>query len=206
MRSFQAAFKLACDWIECDCRASADGIIVLAHDPHVIDSSGARFEIAAHTAARLASLDLGSDEGVPSLDELVSWANGRVGIMADVKVDGWEREIGEALSPLRPESRIVPGAGPDGRRRFREMFPDLAISTTVDRSYESTFDELIAALDSDAVTPEYPMLTEERTARLHERGIKVYPWTVDDIESMHALIAMGADGIISNRADLLAKL
>ena len=38
------------------------------------------------------------------------------------------------------------------------------------------------------------------------REIRVYPWTVDDDATMRSLIRMGVDGIISNRADLLAAL
>jgi glycerophosphoryl diester phosphodiesterase len=37
MASFRAAWEPGCDWVECDCRASADGVAVLAHDDTVTD-------------------------------------------------------------------------------------------------------------------------------------------------------------------------
>ncbi len=41
---------------------------------------------------------------------------------------------------------------------------------------------------------------------LHAAGFKVVPWTTNDPEKMKALIALGVDGIISDRPDLLQKV
>jgi glycerophosphoryl diester phosphodiesterase len=41
---------------------------------------------------------------------------------------------------------------------------------------------------------------------LHAAGIGVVPWTVNDPEKMHALLALHVDGIISDRPDLLAAV
>jgi glycerophosphoryl diester phosphodiesterase len=43
-------------------------------------------------------------------------------------------------------------------------------------------------------------------ASAHERGLAVHFWTVDDPAEMRALLAAGADGIMTNRPDLLAAL
>jgi len=42
--------------------------------------------------------------------------------------------------------------------------------------------------------------------RAHERGLAVHFWTVDDADRMRALLAAGADGIMTNRPDVLARL
>ncbi len=41
---------------------------------------------------------------------------------------------------------------------------------------------------------------------LHAAGFKVVPWTTNDPEKMKALIALGVDGIISDRPDLLQQV
>jgi glycerophosphoryl diester phosphodiesterase len=43
-------------------------------------------------------------------------------------------------------------------------------------------------------------------ASLHAAGVKVVPWTTNDPAKMRALIALGADGIISDRPDLLHQV
>jgi glycerophosphoryl diester phosphodiesterase len=42
--------------------------------------------------------------------------------------------------------------------------------------------------------------------RAHERGLAVHFWTVDDPNRMLALLGAGADGIMTNRPDVLARL
>ena len=46
------------------------------------------------------------------------------------------------------------------------------------------------------------LITPERVARLHERGLFVYTWTVDDADTMRRVIAAGVDGVITNRPEL----
>jgi glycerophosphoryl diester phosphodiesterase len=43
-------------------------------------------------------------------------------------------------------------------------------------------------------------------ASAHERGLAVHFWTIDDPGQMQALLAAGADGIMTNRPDVLAAL
>ncbi|HZO74628.1 MAG TPA: glycerophosphodiester phosphodiesterase [Ktedonobacteraceae bacterium] len=40
-------------------------------------------------------------------------------------------------------------------------------------------------------------------ARAHRLGMEVYYWTIDDVPTMRELIELGADGIFTNRPDLL---
>ncbi|MCA1032581.1 glycerophosphodiester phosphodiesterase [Bacillus timonensis] len=40
----------------------------------------------------------------------------------------------------------------------------------------------------------------------HRRGMDVHYWTIDDKETMRQLIELGADGIITNRPDLMKEL
>jgi len=213
MRSFQHAIELGCTMVECDIRQAADGPLVLAHDPHVRAADGTVYEIGRHTSADLAAIDLGAGEGVPLLTDLVSWAQGRCRVMADMKCEGngVEVMVAEALSPLSPADKIVPGAGAASRERFRASDPTLPLSFSLgghhpDDMTAAQFQTYLATLTTDAVTWQYPLLTAERIAALHARNLRVFAWTVDDAESMHRLLSDGVDGIISNRADLLIQL
>ena len=40
----------------------------------------------------------------------------------------------------------------------------------------------------------------------HERGLKVVPWTCDDLATVSALIDMGVDGIITNYPNRVRQL
>ncbi|MEP7252655.1 MAG: glycerophosphodiester phosphodiesterase family protein [Ginsengibacter sp.] len=51
------------------------------------------------------------------------------------------------------------------------------------------------------VSPEYSLLTKGIIDTLHQRHIKVIPWTVDDLPAAKQLYDMGVDGIITDYPD-----
>jgi glycerophosphoryl diester phosphodiesterase len=212
LRGFARAVEYGCTMVECDIRQAADGSIVLAHDPQVSDIHGRIFIIAEETATRLAEIDLGGGEGVPTLEDLVTWANGRCAVMADMKCEGngIEERVVAALAPLAREAKIVPGAGDESRKRFRMLDPTLPLSLTLGRNTDvlrgsGDFGRVLRTIETEAVTWEYPLLSAERIRALHERGLQVFAWTVDDSVVMRRLLEDSIDGVISNRPDLLSN-
>jgi glycerophosphoryl diester phosphodiesterase len=62
-------------------------------------------------------------------------------------------------------------------------------------------DPLIGALTvgADAVSPDYPLVAgKPYVDRAHALGLKVIPWTVDDVDAMRRQIGYGVDGIITD--------
>jgi glycerophosphoryl diester phosphodiesterase len=213
LRGFQRAVELGCDMVECDIRRASDGVLVLAHDPHVRDIHGRRYVIAEHASETLAALDLGAGEGVPALSALTAWAAGRCAVMADMKCegDGVEKAVVEALGVLARDAKIVPGAGEESRRRFRVLDPDLPLSLSIDgltgdAMTDEEFHRHLNTAGTEAVTWQYPLLTPTRIEILHARGFRIFAWTVDDSAVMADLAFAGVDGIISNQPDLLTAI
>ena len=50
----------------------------------------------------------------------------------------------------------------------------------------------------DIYSPEHSLVTRELLSWCHFRGIRVIPWTVNDLARMQELIDMGVDGLISD--------
>jgi glycerophosphoryl diester phosphodiesterase len=77
-----------------------------------------------------------------------------------------------------------------------------------------------ASFDADAVSPVHgdpqggtvndpnyvPFTTRELVRAAHRAGVDVIPWTIDDRDTMQALIDVGVDGIITDRPDLLREV
>jgi glycerophosphoryl diester phosphodiesterase len=173
---------------------------VLAHDEQV----GA-LEIAATKSQTLAT-----QHAVPTLAELVAWAAAcGVSVMADMKVegDGVEEAVIAALESLPVSRKLVPGAGPESRARFRVLDPTLPLSLSHPGPLdEAAFEALLPQIDTVAVTWHQSILSPERVARLQERGLRVFAWTVDDPERLQQLLDWGVDGVISNNTKALQAL
>ncbi len=54
-------------------------------------------------------------------------------------------------------------------------------------------------------SPFYQNLTKESVETLHQKGMKIIPWTVNTTEQMKNLLEMGVDGIITDYPNLAPK-
>src|SRR5215831_13028541 len=92
MPAFQEAVRLGADYIEVDVRTTADGKLVLSHDGNVDRCTNGKGEVARMTFEELRALDAGIKMGpefagtrVPTFDEALDLARGKIGVYVDVK-------------------------------------------------------------------------------------------------------------------------
>jgi len=92
LASFRSAIELGVDVIECDVHRSEDGGLPVIHD-HLLDrTSDGSGLVRDYTMAELKRFDAGSwkdprfkAERIPSLDEVLGVARGRVGVAIEIK-------------------------------------------------------------------------------------------------------------------------
>lgn len=71
--------------------------------------------------------------------------------------------------------------------------------------YGNAIARAVKAAGGDGWFPYYPDATPERIAEAKALGLKVGAWTVNDPADMRRLMALGLDGLCTDRPDLLAK-
>src|SRR6266550_6815854 len=92
LASFRSAVELGVDLIECDVHRSEDGGLPVIHD-HLLDrTTDGSGLVRDHTMAELKRFDAGSwkdprfaGERIPSLDEVLALAKGKVGVAIEIK-------------------------------------------------------------------------------------------------------------------------
>ena len=91
-------------------------------------------------------------------------------------------------------------------KAMHELDPELKLVLLVenDRDYKKK----LAGLDfKPAVySPHYSLIDKAAVDNLHQMGLKVIPWTVNDSLQMMKTIEMGVDGIISDDPELLQHI
>ena len=77
--AFERAIALGADFVELDVQASADGELVVFHDLDLDRLTPLRGPLRRRSAAEL------REHGIPTLEEVVELARGRIGVMAELK-------------------------------------------------------------------------------------------------------------------------
>ncbi|WP_338763940.1 glycerophosphodiester phosphodiesterase family protein [Bernardetia sp. ABR2-2B] len=70
-----------------------------------------------------------------------------------------------------------------------------------------SIEENLAKLDfiPSVYVPYYRLLTKKKIAELHQKGLKVFTWTVNDTEKMEKLMKWGVDSIITDFPNRIPK-
>lgn len=224
--AFRAAVAQGAQYLECDVHASSDGVAVVAHDPDLRRLLGIDGVVEQYTAASLAALDLGEGVGFPSLqDALQAFPGIRFNI--DVKSSAAAGPAAAAILAAGAADRVLLTSFSDRRRQAavdtvaagRSGHRRPATSASA-RTFVLT---LIAAKlrlgplvrrllrNVDAVqVPETALGLQVTVPRvlsiIHSAGVEVHVWTINDPQRMVELLALGVDGIVTDRIDLALEV
>lgn len=225
MAAFAAAVDLGFTYVETDVHATSDGVLLAFHDDtldRVTDRSGVVAQLPWSTVREAR---IGGSQPIPLLEELLTtWPELKVNI--DVKSASAVRPTIEVIERTRAHDRVCVASFSDHRRLAVIDGLSRPVATSagqrvitsfvlLDRWLSQRLDQRLGALaplhDVDALQlPErsgrFPVVTRGLIEAAHSRGVQVHVWTINDTASMHRLLDLGVDGIMTDRADLLADV
>jgi len=205
IEAFRGAEKAGADWVELDIRRTADGEIVVHHNPHTEEG-------VLIAGAKAASLP----DYIATLDEVLK-ACGDMGVNIEIKNEPDEQDYDpEHLMVARTIE--VARANLSRERTLITSFDMGAINAVHDSDSSMptgllTHDSVgadvavgrAAAHEHVAINPSDAIVTPRWVAVAHEAGLAVHVWTVDDPDRMAELAEMGVDGIITNVPEVAVK-
>lgn len=202
-----AAFALALDAgataVELDVHATADGTVVVHHDPLLGAGAGALAgaAIAALDATTLLAQPLGDDGAhVPALDDVLRLCAGRATVYVEAKARGIEAAILAVLA-RHPATRAAVHAF-DHRvaRHVGAHAPTVPTGILVD-SYLVDPAHALRSAGARDYWPHRLMVDAALVQAIHGAGGRVVVWTVNDPREAAALAAIGVDGICTDVPD-----
>jgi glycerophosphoryl diester phosphodiesterase len=232
--AFERAAALGADVIETDVRLSRDGEVMIFHDAGTLRLTGVPGTIEGRTRTALEMLDAGFTF-TPDGGQTYPWRGKGVRIPTlaaalarfprlrfNIEAKGDEPELATALARVLRDARreataCVGAASLRQSRRLRRLLPEYAcyLSTLASVPHLLAAHGLFPSrwapdgYDLAAFPDRYagrPLVTPRLLRYFHGRGMAVQVWTVDREEDMRRLLADGADGIMSDRPDLLAQV
>jgi glycerophosphoryl diester phosphodiesterase len=208
LETFEKAIALGVDAIELDIHQSQDGYLMVIHDDSLDRTFGQSGRVDRMTLEEL------SKAGVPTLEEAIDTVKGRTRLVIEIKHphDGSRhRGIEGRLVKLLKEKDLVDSAiviSFDRRSliRVHDLEPRLSTGFLL-RTPGYSMKKVKKEIGVTYVGPYFLLATPEFVARAHQAGLKVNPWTVNDVKVMRALIESGCDAITTNEpAELLGEL
>jgi glycerophosphoryl diester phosphodiesterase len=195
------------DYAEVDVRLSRDEQLVVHHDAHFVATDGVRAPVDTLSAAELASVPKGEGQVIPTLEQVLALADGRIGVYVELKAPGTGEAFGALLRRLRPVPELIGGSfSPDLVGELRRAAPQVPRSVLFNRVSPSTMIEACRALGARYAHPCTRPITRAATTRLHGAGLEVMaPHTNDSAEAERFLQA-GADFISSDDPRLLVAI
>ena len=216
-----AAFRLGAAhgyrMFECDAKLSADGVVFLMHDAtleRTTNGQGIGGNLPWHA---LSQLDAGSwhsrtyaGEILPTLQVLARFcqSNGHLLNIEIKPTPGTESATGEAVARLAARlwaGDVVPplltSFKPDALAAAQTAAPELPRGLLVDTLWNGWF-EKAQELGCVAVVANYALWDAATVAQVHGAGMRCLSYTVNDDWAAQHLLALGTDGIITDRVDL----
>jgi glycerophosphoryl diester phosphodiesterase len=232
--AFDRAVALGADALEIDVRLTADGTVVVFHDEDTARLTGAPGTIEARSLAEIAALDAahafspdgdatfplrGAGVRIPTLAAtLARYPRTRLNVDAKTEDAALSEALARAVAAAAAVDRVCVGSFFDVQaERLGRLLPAAARYLPQDAA---TCHVLAAKADSGgegcphgydlADLPHrvgaMTVVDAKVIAYFHARGIPVHVWTVDDEREMRDLLALGVDGIVTDRPDLLARV
>jgi glycerophosphoryl diester phosphodiesterase len=215
-----AAQAVGADIIESDCHLTRDGVVVLLHDRDLLRVTGDPREVTDVTAAELADL-MDDRGGMITLAEALE-AFPEVRFNLDAKAAGVAVRMGREIAP-HADRVLVASFSDDNRRRALEAAvasggnrpATSAGQATVARALlavaarsERLIARALAGIDALQIPERYGRLrlvTPRLVDAAHRHGVEVHVWTVNDPDEMRRLVGIGADGIVTDHADVALR-
>ena len=211
LASFRSAIDLGVDLIELDVHRSEDGGLPVIHD-HLLDrtTNGSGF-VRDHTMAELKRFDAGSwkdprlaAERIPSLDEVLALAKGKVGVAIEIKnlplpYQGIEDAVVQAVRGAGMVGDVVVISF-DHRsiKRIAELEPQI-LTGVLEASRPVDILRVMDDAEADVFCPHWGSIEPETAEELHAAGKLIGVWTVDDGFSLAWSKALPANAIYTNK-------
>ena len=216
-----AAFKLGAShgyrMFECDVKLSSDGVPFLLHDDTLERTTNCAGVAGHQTWQALQQLDAGSwhsaahkGEPIPSLDTIAAYCiSNKFDLNIEIKpTTGTDQQTGEVVAQhaarlWQNEVRkpLLTSFKPDALQAALDAAPELPRGLLLHELWTGWL-ETALMLGCQAIICNYKLWDTSSVTQAKSAGFKLLSYTVNDKPEVERLLALGVDGIITDRVDL----
>ena len=195
--SFEKALELGAHGFELDGRQTSDQKLVVVHGAVVGSLS-----VQANTYHQLNATTEGQE--IPLLEEVLKKFPHLEFLDIELKSPGFEKEVVELIQMYCDPTRVLVSAfDPDVLTKMYNLSSQIELGFIYNRTQD---EESRHNCPVDVLKPQFRLTSRELIEEVHDEGLRVIPWTVNDEKEMRRLINLGVDGIISDYPKKLLEI
>ncbi len=206
LKAFERGISAGADVIECDVRETADGELVVVHDPDFKRVAGVDRKVKELTLKEIKEkIRIAGTEPVPTLREVIETVNGRCGLFVEIKEpETVEKVVKEVVSLSEfPNWIALISFYPEALKRVKEIEREL----TTGLIYSRPPGGIVTAkeIGAEIVLPRWPLATEKAVRFAHRLKEVVVAWLIDDERSFERTLRNGVDAMATDFPSWLVK-
>jgi glycerophosphoryl diester phosphodiesterase len=201
--SFQKALDMQVDGIELDVHLNADGEIIVIHDETVDRTTNGKGFVNALSLRELKAFRIDGKYEIPTLKEVFDLVNQDCFINIELKsfeatakvVSLIEKYV--AKKDWKYDRFLVSSFDWNALQQvafLNDKIP-IGVLTETDLDLALAFAKFIQA---KSIHPHFHLLTKENTAQMQEKGLQVFPWTINEVEDIQKIKSFNVNGIITD--------
>ncbi len=203
--SFQKAVDLGADWIEFDLHRSADGHVVVIHDATVDRTTNGHGKVRDMTLAKLRKLDAGKGQKIPTFQEVIDLAKGKVRMIPELKQKGIESDVLDVIQQNEVVDDCIVSCFYAGWIcRCKQLEPKIRTAAIYSHG-PIDFDVMAHDVMADSLFIRKDMATLAYVKTCQSHGFTVNVWVVDTPEEIAKIAKMRPDFMTSDYPDRLVN-
>lgn len=193
--SFQKAIELGVDGVELDIQLSNDAIPVVIHDATVNRTSSAKGSVSDFSAVALQQL------GIPTFLDVLEIIPDTIFINIEIKNPDAASLIVTIVERFKWHSRFqISSFDWSVLKKIKHHNPKLYLGVLTETNLNEAID-FAEHCGAAAVNPYFSLLHQENVTLLKTKGFDIFPWTVNESDSIAQMKRFGVTGIISDYPD-----
>jgi len=201
------------DYAEIDVQSTADGVVVVLHDADLMRVAAVNRRLNETNYEQLQDTDVGSwfdprfsRERIPTLQEAIDLARGRIKLNIELKYTWADPDLAEKVGQIIRRNDfvsqcVVSSLNFEALTQIKQAFPELTTGFIV---FQAVGD--LSRMEADFLSISATQATPGLIRSVHRRGGEVHVWTVNDLGNALSMIEVGVDNIITDEPERIRRL
>ena len=199
LKAFEGSLNLGVDVVECDVRETADGELIVLHDPDFKRVAGIEKSPKELTLKEIKErVRIGGEEPVPTVEEVLETVNGRCGLFVEIKEPETTEKLVKRVKGKAEKADWISFISfyPEVLKRVKEI--DRRLTTGLIYSRPPGGIVTAKEIGAEIVLPRWPLATEKAVRFAHRLKEVVVVWVINDKKSLDRALKNGADAMATD--------